>query len=116
MGAFVTVNLVLASIMNQFLELEKSMPLPGSSSLYASAFVEGNGKNKYIVLFLRQYRGKVQSLQFIITDNLADALSSVKKSNYSIKKKITLIIDVKYSHEFKQDGAQTKLVNKLLDW
>ena len=55
------VNLVLASIMNQFLVLEKSMPLPGSTSLYASAFdEEGDTKQqKYIVLFLRQYRGKV---------------------------------------------------------
>ena len=61
MGAFVMVNLVLASIMNQFLVLEKSMPLPGSTSLYASAFDEvGDTKQqKYIVLFLRQYRGKV---------------------------------------------------------
>ena len=53
MGAFVTVNLVLASIMFQFLVLEKSMPLPGSSSLYAAAFDDGidTKKHKYMVLY-----------------------------------------------------------------
>ena len=37
LGAFVTVNLVLASIMNQFVVNERVMPLAGSICLYAKA-------------------------------------------------------------------------------
>lgn len=46
LGAFVTVNLVLASIMNQFLVLEKNMPLPNSVCLYAVIHKEIEPKEK----------------------------------------------------------------------
>ena len=100
LGAFVTVNLVLASIMNQFLLLEKNMPLPGSICLYAmlhkthqndiqfskNSIIESdsnkNGKSqRYVVLHTVQVRGKTKFFQFFVTENIQKVIDSLNRAN-----------------------------------
>ena len=65
LGAFVTVNLVLASIMNQFLVLEKNMPLPNSICLYAVIHKETAPKEKVDELSI-QGSGAASSIKFLV--------------------------------------------------